>query len=116
MLNIMGLKSRDMISVPLGIPDVDVLRVEQNERDDYIVTVKSTQIENWHSCRSSGSFLCPTWISHCFPCMLAMRQMKQSEAVSWTTTKSRMLPASTCFVTARTKCARKRLITAISSP
>jgi len=44
MLNIMGLKSRDMISIPLGIPDVDVLRVEQNERGDYIVTVESTHI------------------------------------------------------------------------
>ena len=44
MLNIVGLKSRDMISIPLGIPDVDVLRVEQNERGDYIVTVESTQI------------------------------------------------------------------------
>jgi transposase len=44
MLNIVGLKSRDMISIPLGIPDVDVLRVEQNERGDYIVTVESTQL------------------------------------------------------------------------
>lgn len=44
MLNIMGLKSGDMISIPLGIPDVDVLRVEQNERGDYIVTVESTQV------------------------------------------------------------------------
>ena len=44
MLNIMGLKSSDMISIPLGIPDVEVLRVEQNERGDYIVTVESTQI------------------------------------------------------------------------
>lgn len=44
MLNIKGLKSHDMISIPLGIPDVEVLRIEQNERGDYIVTVKSTQI------------------------------------------------------------------------
>jgi len=44
MSNIKGLKSRDMISIPLGIPDVEVQRVEQNERGDYIVTVKSTQI------------------------------------------------------------------------
>jgi len=43
-LNFPGPKSRDMISIPLGIPDVDVLKVEQNERGDYIVTVKSTQI------------------------------------------------------------------------
>jgi len=44
MLNIVGLKSRDMISIPLGIPDVDVLSVELSERDDYIVTVESTQV------------------------------------------------------------------------
>jgi len=44
MLNIVGLKSRDMISIPLGIPDVDVLGVELSERDDYIVTVESTQV------------------------------------------------------------------------
>ncbi len=43
-MNIMGSKSRDMISIPLGIPDVDVLKVEQNERGDYIVTIKSKQI------------------------------------------------------------------------
>ena len=41
MLNIMGLKSRNMISLPLDIPDVDVLSVELNERDDYIITVES---------------------------------------------------------------------------
>jgi transposase len=40
----MGSKSRDTISIPLGIPDVDVLKVEQNERGDYIVTVESTQV------------------------------------------------------------------------
>jgi len=44
MLNIMGLKSRDMISIPLGIPDVHVLSVELNEQGDYIVTVESTQV------------------------------------------------------------------------
>ena len=44
MLNIVGLKSRDMISIPLGIPDVDVLSVELSERDDYIVTIESTQV------------------------------------------------------------------------
>jgi transposase len=43
MLDIMGLKSSDMISIPLGIPDVEVLSVDQNERDDYIVTVESLQ-------------------------------------------------------------------------
>jgi len=41
MLNIMGLKSRNMISLPLDIPDVDVLSVELKERDDYIITVES---------------------------------------------------------------------------
>jgi transposase len=44
MLSFTGPKSRDMISIPLGIPDVDVLKVEQNERGDYIVTVESRQI------------------------------------------------------------------------
>jgi transposase len=44
MLNIMGLKSGDMISIPLGIPDVYVLSVELNEQGDYIVTVESTQV------------------------------------------------------------------------
>jgi len=43
MLNMMGLKPRNMISLPLDIPDVDVLSVELNERDDYIITVESTQ-------------------------------------------------------------------------
>ncbi len=43
-MNIMGSKSRDMISIPLGIPDIDVQKVEQNERGDYIVTIKSRQI------------------------------------------------------------------------
>ena len=36
MLNIMGLKSHSMISLPLDIPDVDVSSVHLNERDDYI--------------------------------------------------------------------------------
>jgi transposase len=44
MLSFTGPKSRGMISIPLGIPDVEVLKVEQNERGDYIVTVESTQI------------------------------------------------------------------------
>jgi hypothetical protein len=41
MLNIVGLKSRDVISIPLGIPDVDVLSVELSEWDDYIITVEA---------------------------------------------------------------------------
>lgn len=44
MLSSTGPKSRDTISVPLGIPDVEVLKVEQNQRGDYIVTVESTQV------------------------------------------------------------------------
>lgn len=44
MLNIMGLKSRATISLPLDIPHVDVLSVEMNEQGDYIITVESTQM------------------------------------------------------------------------
>ena len=40
MSNIMGLKSRNMISLPLDIPNVDVSSVHLNERDDYIITVE----------------------------------------------------------------------------
>lgn len=43
MLNIMGLKSRSMISFPLDIPDVEVSSMHLNERGDYIVTVESMQ-------------------------------------------------------------------------
>ena len=43
MLNIMGLKSRNLISLPLNIPNVDVLSVNLNAQGDYIITVKSTQ-------------------------------------------------------------------------
>jgi len=42
MRNHQGLKSRNLISFPLDIPDVDVISVETNERGDYIVTVEST--------------------------------------------------------------------------
>ena len=44
MLNIIGLKSCDLITVPLGIPDVKVLSVDLNERGDVIITVQSTQV------------------------------------------------------------------------
>ena len=44
MLNIMGLKSRNMISLPLDIPNVDVRSVEMNKRGDYIITVESTRV------------------------------------------------------------------------
>ena len=44
MLNIMGLKSRNLITVPLDLPDVTVLSVSLNERRDVMITVESTQI------------------------------------------------------------------------
>ena len=44
MLNITGLKPRNMISFPLDIPDVDVISVQVNEHGDYMITVKSTQV------------------------------------------------------------------------
>ena len=44
MLNILGLKSRNLITVPLGIPNVAVLSVNQNEPSDMIITVESTQV------------------------------------------------------------------------
>jgi len=44
MLDILGLKSCDLITVPLGIPDVKVLSVNLNERGDVIITVESTQV------------------------------------------------------------------------
>jgi transposase len=43
MSNHMGLKSRNLITFPLDIPEVNVIRVEINERGDYIVTVESTR-------------------------------------------------------------------------
>jgi transposase len=42
MLNLQGHKSNEMLSLPLDIPDVAVLRVHQDQRGDYIITVKST--------------------------------------------------------------------------
>ena len=39
--NHQGHKSRNLISFPLDIPDVDVIRVEMNEHGDYIVMVES---------------------------------------------------------------------------
>lgn len=44
MLNIMGLKSRNLITVPLDIPHVAVLSVHRNERRDMLITVASTQM------------------------------------------------------------------------
>jgi transposase len=43
MLNIMGLKSRNMISLPLDILNIDVSSVHLNEHGDYIITVENTQ-------------------------------------------------------------------------
>ena len=43
MLNIMGLKSRNKISLPLDIPDVSVSGVHMNEHGDYIIIVGSLQ-------------------------------------------------------------------------
>jgi transposase len=43
MLNIMGLKSRNMISLLLDIPDVRVSGVHMNEHGDYIIVVESLQ-------------------------------------------------------------------------
>ena len=39
----MGHKSRNRVSFPLDIPNVQVCSVNQNERGDYIITVESTQ-------------------------------------------------------------------------
>ena len=44
MLNILGLKSRNLVTVPLDIPHVTVLSVNQNERRDGVITVASTQV------------------------------------------------------------------------
>jgi transposase len=43
MLNIMGFESRNLISLSLDIPNVEVSSVHLNERSDYIITVESTQ-------------------------------------------------------------------------
>jgi transposase len=52
MTNHQGLKSRNLITFPLDIPEVEVIRVEINERGDYIVTVESTC--NRAVCQSCG--------------------------------------------------------------
>jgi transposase len=48
----MGHKSRDMVSFPLGIPNVKICSVHQNKRGDYIITVESTQ--NGTICQHCG--------------------------------------------------------------
>ena len=52
MTNHQGLKSRNLITFPLDIPEVEVIRVEVNERGDYIVTVESTR--NHAVCQACG--------------------------------------------------------------
>ncbi len=52
MLNIMGLKSRNKISLPLDIPDVRVSNVHMNEHGDYIITVES--LRNGTICQHCG--------------------------------------------------------------
>lgn len=42
MPNLHGHKSNDMLSLPLDIPNVAVIRVQQNQQGDYIITVEST--------------------------------------------------------------------------
>ncbi len=43
MLNSIGLKSRNMITLPLDIPEVEVTGVQMNARGDYIIIVESTR-------------------------------------------------------------------------
>ncbi len=52
MTNHQGLKSRNLITFPLDIPEVEVISVETNEHGDYIVTVESTR--NSAVCQSCG--------------------------------------------------------------
>jgi len=42
MVNLQGRKSADMISSPLDIPAVAVLRVSQNQQGDYLIIIEST--------------------------------------------------------------------------
>ena len=42
-MDILGHKSREMVSFPLDIPNVKVCSVRQNKRGDYIITVESTR-------------------------------------------------------------------------
>jgi transposase len=53
MSNHQGFKSRNLITLPLDIPNVDVLGVDINEQGDYIVTVESRQ--NSAICQSCGA-------------------------------------------------------------
>jgi len=53
MPNHQGLKSRNLITLPLDIPDVEICSVTIHEHGDYIVTVESTQ--NSATCESCGA-------------------------------------------------------------
>jgi transposase len=55
MSNHQGLKSRNLLTFPLDLPEVEVVRVEINERGDYIVTVESTR--NSAICQTCGEQL-----------------------------------------------------------
>jgi hypothetical protein len=45
------------VTIPLGIPEVEVLRTEINERGDLIITVKSTK-------RGTECRWCGVWLEH----------------------------------------------------
>jgi len=65
MLNILGLKSRNLITVPLDIPNITVLSVHQNERCDVVITVASTLVGTL--CQHCGQLLtklhsCDRWL------------------------------------------------------
>ncbi|MDO9301668.1 MAG: ISL3 family transposase [Anaerolineales bacterium] len=55
MSNHQGLKSRNLLTFPLDISEVEVISVEINERGDYIVTVESTR--NSAICQTCGERL-----------------------------------------------------------
>lgn len=52
MINLDGQKSRDMISIPLGIPNIETYGVEMNEAGDYIIPVES--MLNGTKCQHCG--------------------------------------------------------------
>ena len=65
MLNLLGLKSRNLITVPLDLPDVTVLSVSRNEQRDVVITVASTLVGT--PCQHCGQALtkrhgCDRWL------------------------------------------------------
>ncbi|MCX6028023.1 MAG: ISL3 family transposase, partial [Chloroflexi bacterium] len=65
MLNILGLKSRNLITVPLDLPDVTVLGISCNEQRDVVITVVSTLVGT--PCQPCGQPLtkrhgCDRWL------------------------------------------------------